>query len=253
MKVALSILLILLSFHSFSQSGKKKSEKVPSFFGFQYKAIFPARFIGEPELFLEKDGFESITKQKRGYSIGGTVRAGVTKLIAIETGINITQRNFNIDFSLADSNIFNTSTLSFIEYDIPINGLIYIQLSEKWYSNASLGVAVTFKPTDVGTSFFAEDNWFYHTGVAQNKLGFDLNANFGFEFRTEKSGFFYLGGSGRVPFQPLFGMIAQHQYQGLNNLIIGDVDGSYLSLDLKYFFPNIANKGTQFQVGPIRQ
>ena len=128
MKVALSILLILLSFHSFSQSGKKKSEKVPSFFGFHYKAIFPARFIGEPELFLEKDGFESITKQKRGYSIGGTVRAGVTKLIAIETGINLTQRNFNIDFSLADSNIFNTPTLSFIEYDIPINGLIYICL-----------------------------------------------------------------------------------------------------------------------------
>lgn len=252
MKSALSILLILISFYGVAQSGKKKKEKVPSYFGFQYKAIFPTRFIGESELVLENEGFESITRQKRGYSIGGTVRVGVTKLIAIETGINLTQRNFDIDFALPDSNIFHTSTLGFIEYDIPINGLIYIQLSEKWYSNASLGVAVTFKPTDVGTNYFAQDNWFYHTGVAQRKIGFDLNANFGFEFRTEKSGFFYLGGSGRVPFTPLFGMIAQHQYQGLNNLIIGDVDGSYLSLDLKYFFPNISNKGPQFQEGPIR-
>lgn len=252
MKSALSILLILISFYGFSQSKKKRKERVPSYFGFQYKAVFPTRFIGNSELYLEQDGFQSTTRQKLGYSFGGTVRVGVTKLIAIETGINMTRRNFDIDFAIPDSNIYHTSSLGFIEYDIPINGLIYIQLSEKWYSNASLGVAVTFKPTDVGVNYFEEDNWFYHTGVAEHKVNFDLNANFGFEFRTEKSGFFYLGGSGRVPFAPLFGMIAQHQYQGLNNLMIGNVDGSYLSLDLKYFFPNISNKGTQFQEGPIR-
>lgn len=252
MKTAVSILLLLISFYGVSQTSKRKKEKVPSYFGFQYRAIFPTRFIGNSELYLEKDGFESTIRQRFGYSFGGTVRVGVTKLIAIETGINLTQRNFDIDIALPDSNIYSKASLGFIEYDIPINGLIYIQLSEKWYSNASLGVAVTFKPTDVQTNYFENDNWFYYTGVAQHKINFDLNANFGFEFRTEKSGFFYLGGSGRVPFSPLFGMIAKHQYQGLSTLVIDDVDGSYLSIDLKYFFPNIANKGQQFQEGPIR-
>ena len=252
-------LLIFVSFITFGVSAQEKKERVPSYFGLQVRPVFPTRFIGNPELKIEQTDPESVyitttLSQKIGYSFGATVRAGLTKLIALETGINFTQRNFDIEMAVPDSSISGTNDLSFISYDIPINALFYIRLADKWYMNASLGVAINFAPTHVGVQTNPVGiHYFTHTGILQNKVGFDLNANVGFEFRTEKSGFFYLGGSGRVPFAPIFTLATNYRFQGYNSSIYGDVDGSFLSIDFKYFFPNIKNKGTQFQHGPIVQ
>jgi hypothetical protein len=246
----LLILFLFISSGAFSQV--KKKERVPSYFGIQVRPVFPTRFIGDPRLELAGDGFETSIQQEIGFSFGGTVRAGITKLIAFETGINFTQRHFSVDMAVPDSNSFASDDLTFIEYDIPINGLIYIQLSEQWFMNASLGAALTMKPTDVG--IFNQPgglHYYKHTGLTRSKFGLDINANLGFEFRTEKAGFFYLGGSARVPFAPLFDLVADYTYQGINTRLVGEVDGSFLSIDFKYFFPNIANKGVQFQNGPI--
>ena len=151
-----------------------------------------------------------------------------------------------------DSNIYARNDLTFISYDIPINGLVYIQMGRQLFMNASLGLALTFKPTDVGIlTKPGGSNLFYHTGFANRKAGVDINANIGVEYRTKKSGFFYIGGSGRVPLAPLFQLIAQYKYQGIKNTVKGNVDGSYLSIDVKYFFPNIRNRGVQFTRGPI--
>lgn len=251
------LFLICLHFSAFSQPPKK--ERVPSYFGLQVKPVFPTRFIGN-SLTEFRSGtdqpllLETKIQQKVGYSFGATVRAGLTKLIALETGINFTQRNFDLEMSLPDSNIVGKNTLSFIDYDIPINALFYIRLAEKWYMNASLGVAVTFAPTHVEKETNPESiHNFKQTGFVPSKVGADANANIGFEFRTEKSGFFYIGGSGRVPFKPIFTLYSEHHYQGYHTYSKADVDGSYLSIDFKYFFPNIANKGTQFKPGPINQ
>lgn len=249
-----SLLVLILFMHSFAwtQTARKK-ERFPSYFGFQVRPIFPTRFIGEPETTLSKNEFTTTIKQTLGYSFGGTVRAGITKLIAFETGINFTQRHFDLTMALPDSNVYGKNDLTFISYDVPLNGLVYIQLSEQFFMNASLGVAVNFKPTDVGTlTLTGGKNAFTHTGRVSRKTGFDLNANVGFEFRTEKSGFFYLGGSGRVPFAPLFTMVAQYQNQGYKNTLYGEIDGTFLALDFKYFFPIVQKKGVQWQRGPIQ-
>lgn len=251
-KFLLPIFLIILTFDSVGQTTKRKKERFPSYFGIQVRPVFPTRFIGESSASFLKDGFSTTISQKVGYSFGGTVRAGITKLIAFETGINFTQRNFNIDMSIADSNVFATNDLSFIQYDIPLNALIYVQLSEKFFMNASLGVALNFKPSDVGVLTLPGGSFsFTHTGRVNSLATVDLNANFGFEYRTEKSGFFYIGGSARVPFSPLFTLVSQYKYDGYKTTIYGDVDGSFLSVDFKYFFPNISKKGPQFQRGPI--
>lgn len=252
-------LLVLLFITAFTAFGQKKKERVPSYFGIQVRPIFPTQFIGSPTTNFQQNAGESVRftstlTQKMGYSFGGTVRAGITNLIAIETGINFYQRNFGIDMEMPDSSILATNDIRFISYDIPLNALFYIKLAEKWYMNASIGVAVNFKPTDVAVvTKPGGDNEFQHIGVAQKKFGFDFNANIGFEFRTEKSGFFYLGGSANVPFKPLFDMILNYSNQGYKSQVIEPVDGSYLAIDFKYFFPNISNKGTQFQEGPITQ
>lgn len=251
-KTFLPLLFLLLTFYSVGQTAIRKKERFPSYFGIQVRPVLPTRFIGEASATFSQEGFSTTISQKVGYSFGGTVRAGITKLIAFETGINFTQRNFNIDMSVADSNVYATNDLSFIQYDIPLNALIYVQLSEKFFMNASLGVALNFKPTDVGVLTLPGGSFsFTHTGRVNSLATVDLNANFGFEYRTEKIGFFYIGGSARVPFSPLFTLVSQYKYQGYKTTIYGDVDGSFLSVDFKYFFPNISKKGTQFQRGPI--
>jgi len=250
MKIYLIILTLFFCDSVFSQDAKQNP---PSYFGIQVRPVFPTSFIGSPELSLSKDGFESTITQKMGYSFGGTVRVGLTKLVALETGINFTQRNFDIVMAVPDSNIAGSNTLGFIEYDVPLNALFYVQLADNWYMNASIGFALTYKPTDVAT-YNSPGGYhaFIHTGVTRGKVGIDANANFGFEFRTKKKGFFYLGGSARVPFAPVFDILAQYRWQGDVIKMVGEIDGSFLAIDFKYFFPNIKNKGPQFNEGPIQ-
>lgn len=244
--------VLVLLMYSSSHAQTRKRERVPSYFGFQFNTVFPTRFIGEPILEVEDQAFYTRLSQKTGFSFGGTVRAGVTQLIAIETGINFTQRNFDLYSEKKDSLVSISDELTFIEYSVPINALFYIRLADKWFMNASLGGMVTFKPTDIGVlNMPGGPHSFRHTGLVRRKLGFDVNANIGFEFRTEKSGFFYLGGSGRVPFVPLFDLICDYTYQGNNIRVIGEVDGSFLALDIKYFFPVKQKRGVQYNKGPI--
>jgi len=251
MKIKILLFTFLAVGTAYSQSNQKR-EKFPSYFGLQVKPVFPTQFIGSPTTTMTNGEFSTTVNQKIGYSFGGTVRAGFTKLLALETGINFTQRNFGIDMSIADSNVFATNSISFIQYDMPVNLLVYVQMSERFYMNASLGPAITFKPTDVGVITLPGGAFsFAHTGVVRKKAGIELNANFGFEFRTDKIGFFYIGGSGRIPLAPVFDMVAQYKYQGIERVAFAEIDGSYLSLDFKYFFPNIRNSGLQFQNGPI--
>ncbi len=254
------ILLFIFASTLFSASSQiKHKAKVPSYFGIRLSPIFPTQFIGERTLTMQQDvndpfKLSTTITQKMGFSFGGTVRAGLTKLLAIETGLNFTQRNFDLSMELPDSLIRATNTLEFIQYDLPVNALFYIQLSNEWFMDASLGIAGTFSPTHVGTVTVPEKKQeFRHTGIVQSKFGLDLNANLGFEFRTKKNGFFYLGGSARVPFQPLFNLYLEYNYTGsaVNKVLNGEVDGSYLAIEFKYFFPNIKNKGPQFQKGPI--
>lgn len=256
MKLILVLLFSLIALLPMAQT----KTKIPSYFGFRVSPVFPTKFIGEPLLTVlnTEDNFDFSTTimQKIGFSFGGTVRAGLTKLISLETGINYTQRNFDLEMSVPDSNLFAPSDLSFVTYDVPINALFYIKMSEKWYTNASLGVAINFKPTDIGKRTKpGGPHEFVNLGLIPigKKVSFDLNANLGFEFRSQKSGFFYLGGSARVPFSPLFEFLSEYSYQGFNRQAVGEVDGSYLSIDFKYFFPNIRTKGAQFKPGPIEQ
>lgn len=247
--------LFLLAF-SLQLNAQTAKVKVPSYFGFQVKPIFPTRFIGEPTLTQRVQEFETTISQRVGYSFGGVVRVGLTKFIALETGINFNQRNFNIDMAVPDSSVYGTNDLSFVTYDIPINGLVYIRLADKWFMNTSIGVAMSYNPTNVRVETIPTtgQHIFEHMGLAK-KVIFELNANVGFEFRTEKNGIFYLGGSGRVPFAPIFYLRSTYRYQGYelqsDAQNEGKIDGSYLALEFKYFFPNIKSKGSTFKPGPI--
>lgn len=183
-------IFLLFSATLFSQV---KKEKVPSYFGFQVKPILPGVFIGTTSFENNVGGFHTTFKQAVGYSFGGVVRVGLTNLIAIETGINLNQRTYHFDSSVPDSNIYVDSRLRYVTYDIPLSALFYIRLADKIYMNASVGAALSYNPTAAGVRIMPNG---YHD-IRQTALGKKLVgeaiANIGFEYRTDKSGIFYLG------------------------------------------------------------
>lgn len=246
--------LVLFVGTSFAVCAQESRTKVPSYFGLQFKPLIPGDFLGESTTTLQNGGFKAIYNQLFGYTFGAVTRIGLTELISFETGINQVQRNYRIDFSFADSSLASQMTFGMISYDIPLNGLIYIRLAEKLYMNASLGGAVVYNPSNVAKKIFPRGlNEFIHEGRRRSRVGFEINANIGFEWRTEKSGFFYLGASGRIPVQPIFDIAAAWGHQSASNQIfqVGEMNGTYLAFDVRYFFPNIKNKGKQPIKGPI--
>jgi hypothetical protein len=117
-----------------------------------------------------------------------------------------------------------------------------------------LGLALQSKPSSVGIITNPQGKHeFLHQGVVDihKKISFDLISSVGFELRTKKSGVFYLGGSARVAMAPVFLLVAKHRYVNDSKVVFGNVNGSYLSVDLKYFLPYKRARNLIFKPGPI--
>lgn len=247
------LISFFIPFFLFAQ--KENKFGVQNYFGFQTRMIVPSNMIGPNSLTLTKDYFTTTIQQNPGYAFGGVVRLGLSELISIETGLNYVQRIFGITMQQTDSNIVATNTMRFIQYDIPISAVINVKLNKSIYANAFLGLALQNKPSSVGII----DNpigkhQFFHMGLVDihKKISFDLMTGAGFEWRIKKSGVFYLGGSARVALAPVFQLIAKYQYVNEERLVFGEVNGSYLSVDLKYFLPYKRASNLIFKPGPIQ-
>lgn len=250
----LAVLFVLLLSPTYSQLGEKK-ELFPIHFGLQTKVILPSDFLGPVKTSLLNEGFNSNLTQKIGFSYGALIRADYTKNITVECGINYIQRQFGAEMNYTDSvvNISDTNNLTFINYELPITGIVKIQLSKNIYSLVGLGPSFTFKPTNVALiDLPGGKHLFYHSGSVK-KFGVDLNAQAGFELRTKKSGYFYLGGGVKVPTAYLFNWGGKYGQQGSSESLIDfeKVNGAFLSIDLRYYLPNIRNSGMQFIKGPV--
>ncbi|TNE53167.1 MAG: hypothetical protein EP338_11535 [Bacteroidetes bacterium] len=245
-------ILFIVGSTLYAQSTRKQ---FPSYFGIQFKPIVPGDFLSKSSITVNDSGFVGVFNQRPSYSFGGIVRVGLSKLISLETGINQVKRNYRIDFELPDSSLQAENDLSIISYDIPITAMIYIQLSEQIFTNASLGTSLVFYPSNVGSSVIAQDkHLFIAEGRRNRQFDLEVNANLGFEWRSKKSGFYYVGISGKVPFAPIYTVAAVYEHVNASKKIgLGELSGGYLSVDLRYFFPNVANKGIQFNKGPIDQ
>ena len=111
---------IVVIFSFISMMSYSQSNRVPSYFGIQYQSVIPNDLIGQTSLFMTNESFNSSIQQRLGYSMGATVRFGITDLIAFESGINFTKRNFDITMEVPDSNLVVSDQPSFIEYNIPL-------------------------------------------------------------------------------------------------------------------------------------
>jgi len=204
--------------------------------GFQFKPMFETSFIDYGGGEVTSDWLTSNYSFQGGYSAGMVIRRGFTPTISLETGISYVKRNFRVDVEDVDSLHTGTMEYSMIAYQIPVQGLVYARLSKRLYMNASGGLGVNLMPSDVQTNTFEHRQTTYRIGT-QPWVNASLLANYGFEYRTKKDGYFYLGASYDRPLGNLVGSRAIiRRESGEERFTDGFFTGAYLTIDFRYFF-----------------
>lgn len=224
-KWILNIILISFSLHGFSQ------ERMNAF-GIQLKPIIPLELLGAGRQTKSQNNIEYINDPKLGMSFGMVIRMGFTKSLSLETGINMLRRNYDLTINDLDSNFTSQSSFRITNYEIPVLGLVYVQLNRNMYMNVAGGVSLDMYPTPLFTG-----NYDYTNSIGRtNWLQTSLLANVGWEYRTEKSGFWYFGASFHRPFKQIMTEVITYKANGRNEKVGFDLKGNYLTVDLRYFF-----------------
>jgi len=216
--------------------------------GFQYKPILPSAFFGTGTKTVSQKGIDFSIEQDKGVCLGMIVRRGFTKRLSFETGINYTKRLYHL--TLNDTGFTNSSDFKIIGYEIPLQGLIFLQLAKHLFMNASAGVSVDMYPTNIKSY----NDYFFHFSKRHSLFQFSSLFNTGCEYRTKKSGYFYLGASYHLPFSYFYNSSIQY----IPDKVISSIklSGNYLSLDLRYYFheepikPRVKKKKTASTPNP---
>ncbi|MEZ4937887.1 MAG: hypothetical protein R2799_09895 [Crocinitomicaceae bacterium] len=222
-------------------------------FGLQYKPIIPTNIFGAGKFDVTSDNgkFNVLTKQKFGNVFGGVVRVGLNKWVSIETGINYVMRSYSTTYTVPDSNITAVNDFRVVSYQIPISCLVYVRLSDMFHMNVALGVSGAIFPSNISTLTETGDNTkmsFLMEGLRKSWFQGTFDANVGFELRTKKIGYFYLGASYQLPFTNIMDLAYEYKYgNGSEELVYTKLNGSYLTADVRYFFPENPEKKRKWE------
>lgn len=217
---------------------KKKNNKAKDYvFGAQFKPIIPINYFGAGPVDLSDTLTNLSVDPKFGYSLGMVLRRDFTNLFSFETGINYTRRNYNIvadDFRRDTSDI---ADFGFVSYQIPLQALVYIRLSENFYMNTSGGLGIDWYASGVLSS--GENGLIQHYSNKYFWMHFSLLANVGFEYRTEEKGRFYLGASFVNPLKAITKTNIRYYYGNTDyKKYYTELRGTYITIDFRYFFAN---------------
>ena len=203
-------------------------------FGLQLKPVIPFGFF-EPMTTLQQEHLMGTLELKGGLAFGMTVRTGISKSISLEAGIDQITRRYQFGIENDTSGYTDSGSLRFVGYEVPLTCLVYIRLGERTWMNNALGVSIDFYPGDAKKELELAQAYLFRRNWAQ--IG--VVGNIGVEYRTEKSGYFYLGATFHRP----FGDMAQadvtwlDRYAGYRPYKMSTLlSGSYLTLDLRYYF-----------------
>jgi hypothetical protein len=209
-------------------------------FGLQIKPMIPSKYFKTGPVAENTGNLHLLTSPKPSFNFGCVIRKGLTKMWSIETGINFVQRNYSMNVKHDSLKTNPSLNFRFINYEVPVQALIYVRLTDKLWMNASGGVSLDFYPSNIfSTDGGSEDSTFFEVSQHTYRhrwLQVSVLANYGFEYRTRDKGYFYVGASYHRPFNYI-GVTQvrvikdERQYDYYYELA-----GSYLTLDLRYFF-----------------
>ena len=198
--------------------------------GFQFKPIFSSSMFGTGPVELSRNDINFTIHPGSGFSAGMLIRRGISNRISLESGISYVKRNYELN--ITDSEFDHTTDFKIIGYEVPVVGLVYIPLSQHLFMNAAFGFSFDFFPSDI----FTGSSYFEHYGARTQWLVPGMLANLGWEFRTEKSGYFYLGASYHQPFREIYNSIITYKQFGKTEEVSVFLRGNYLTFDVRYFF-----------------
>lgn len=200
--------------------------------GLQFKPIFPVKFLKTDAQTILQNGVGFTITPKLSYSGGMVIRWGFTKTLSLETGINYVKRNYDLEFKT--DTFRGKSTFGIVNYQIPVSALVFIRLTDKLYMNASAGLSIDMFVSDIHTFGTYFNNYAFRNGVFQS----GVLANLGWEYRTVKAGYFYIGASFQKPFAQIYNSSLTYEPSKSNNeKTLMKLNGSYLTFDVRYFFP----------------
>lgn len=248
--------LSALTYSAFGQVIKEAREKYPTHFAFQLRGLIPNKFSEPKSNTVFNDTLTSTITQKNGFSFGGVIRRRYTDRLGVEMGLNLCKRYYDVSTGIPDSNQFFSKDFAFTNFELPINGLVFIKLSERNFASAALGVTAIYKPSSVAAEEFKENKGeFSMAGIVEQKFNLNLNAQLGFEFVSDKKGIFYVGGSAHIPLTPLLYFYSKYKYNYANSdistAVVYEQRSPFFTVDLRFYFPTIKNKGEQPLRGPI--
>jgi hypothetical protein len=204
--------------------------------GMKVRPFFSSKFFKTGPQQKDSSQVQFTVKPVGGYSVGGVVRYGISHTLSFETGIHFIKRPYRVSLEKTDGNhsVHKVETrFSSISYEIPTCLLVFLQLSEHLFMDVFMGFSMDFYPSNLNTT----GEHFNHYSVRKNWIFPSVKAGLGYEWRTAKKGYFYLGASYHQPLDDIFvttiGYYENGRYQTGQQFILS---GNYLAIDLAYFF-----------------
>jgi hypothetical protein len=215
------------------------AQKGQTTLGLQLKPMFVSKFFETgPQRFVG-DSLDATLSQKLGWNTGVVIRKGINDMWSIESGISMVQRNFELQFFSERYQVNNVLKYKMVGYEIPVQALIYVQLSPKWFINGSGGVALDFYPSNLyKTGSVMKDSLYIDAYAKTFRTRWAMlaaTANLGFEYRTKDHGYFYMGASYHRPMGDIALTQLRVESKGAGNDLWMPIGGTYLTLDLRYF------------------
>lgn len=246
-------LIIFSSLGLFAQKNKKvkdgnskvdeNKQKVFVTIGPEVSMILPTDFGARPDVLFQDTLYRFYPNL--GYKFGACLRFDFSKTFSFQTGLFYISRSYTSQVGKANpikSDIvldYYNKQMNYVGFEVPFMALFYVQLGRKWFMNNAVGFSLDFFPSSIIGSGGVDTSKFVSFGGRNSWILPSLKAAIGFEYRSENSGYFYLGGQFHRPFIPIFdGFIerANPVPYGLQSSRIPQ-SGTYFSIDFKYFFP----------------
>lgn len=196
------------------------------------KPVYPLSFF-EPITTFERPAVKASLELKGGMAFGMVVRTGLTKAVSLETGINQITRRYAFALANDTNGYSDRGNIRFVGYEVPVLALVYIRLGERTWMNNALGFSADLYPSDATVVLDYAQAYLFR----RNWVQFGVVGNIGVEYRTEKAGYFYLGSTFHRPFSDM----SQADVTWFDRRFVPYrttefLDGTYLTLDLRYFF-----------------
>ena len=202
--------------------------------GIVVRPIIPSSLFTNTSLETDSGGLRLNINARPAFGFGGVIRQGLGRVFSLESGIYYTRRNYTAQINAGDS--FSVKEdFAFVDYEIPLMGLIYIRLSDRFYLNNAFGLTLDFFPNDLEKR--TDDYKLF--GLRKYWVLPGLEAMTGIEYRTPKKGFFYLGASYHRMLVDMGAADLVYQYERpTEKTVIATLAGHYFALEFKYFFSN---------------